>query len=141
MRKTWTLLAAGVLVGPGPAWAAETPVVWPAAQIKWVDLSGIPGAKMAVLWGDPKTGAYGALKKLPGGKTLALHTHTFEQKVLTVSGSIALTLEGGAAQELPAGSYALIPAGAKHTAECKTGSDCLYFEQQPGASDTKFVEK
>jgi len=27
-----------------------------------------------------------------------------------------------------------------HTAECKTGAECRYFEEQQGAADVKLVE-
>lgn len=120
---------------------AKTAVVWPAAEIKWSDSAAMKGAKIAVLWGDPKTGAYGALKTLPGGAMLALHTHTHDQRVIGVSGTIVLALEGAAAKDLGPGSYAFIPGGAKHKADCKAGTDCVYFEEQQGASDIKFVER
>ena len=63
--------------------AGKTAVVWPAADIKWTDSPAVKGAKVAVLWGDPKSGAYGMLKSLPAGSGLALgcdyrnstHTH------------------------------------------------------------------
>ena len=58
-----------------------------------------------------------------------------------VSGTIVLTIEGSAAKELAPGSFAFVPAGTKQAADCKTGGDCTYFEEQPGASDIKFVEK
>ena len=119
--------------------AAEKAVVWPASDIKWVDNPAIKGAKTAVLWGDPKTGAYGALKSLPSGFTLALHTHTNDERVIPLSGTISLSVDGGPARDLPAGSYVFLPAGVQHGAVCKTGSDCVYFSEQPGASDIKFV--
>ncbi len=131
----------GVWSEQARAEGGKTPVVWPAADLKWTDSPGVKGAKIAVLWGDPKTGAYGALKKFSGGSALALHTHSHDQKVIVVAGAIVLTIEGGAPRELTAGSYAFIPAGAKHVAECKPGPDCVYFEEQAGFSDIKFVEE
>ena len=47
--------------------AQSQTVVWPADAIKWADNPGVPGAKVAVLWGDPAKGPYGALKQVPGG--------------------------------------------------------------------------
>ena len=120
---------------------AKMPVVWSAAEMKWSDNPAIKGAKIAVLWGDPKTGAYGALKTLPAGATIGMHTHTQDQKVIMLSGTVLLTIEGGAAKEFGSGSYAFIPGGTKHTADCKPGADCMYFEEQPGASDIRFTEQ
>ena len=83
-----TLAGLGLLLfvasGAANAQAAKTPTVWQSADIKWVDNPAVSGAKIAVLWGDPKTGPYGALKKLPAGNTLALHSHSQDQKVLCV---------------------------------------------------------
>lgn len=120
--------------------AAKTPVVWAAGDIKWADNPAIKGAKAAVLWGDPKTGAYGSLKSLPGGASLALHTHTQDQKVIAVSGTITLAIEGMPAKDLGPGSYTLIPGGTKHKADCKAGADCVYFEEAAGAFDIQFVK-
>jgi quercetin dioxygenase-like cupin family protein len=121
--------------------AGGTAVLWPSAEIKWADNAAIKGAKIAVLWGDPKTGGYGALKSIPGGSSMRLHTHTHDQKVIVLSGRVVLTLEGQAGKELTPGSYAFIPGGLKHVAECKAGADCSYFEEQSGASDVKFADE
>jgi quercetin dioxygenase-like cupin family protein len=132
-----------VLCLTGAAHAADAPkaTVWPAADIKWMDMAALKGAQIAVLWGDPKTGAYGALKKLPAGSQLALHTHSQDQKVVMVAGTIALSIDGAAAKDLAPGSYTFIPANVPHVSDCKAGTDCIYFEEQPGASDFKPVEK
>lgn len=130
----------GVPAYEAEAQAAKSPVVWPAGDVKWSNNPAIKGAKIAVLWGDPKTGGYGALKTLPAGSTLALHTHTHDQRVLFLSGSLVLAMGGAAPKELAPVSYAFIPGGARHKAECKAGADCMYFEEQQGASDFKLVE-
>ena len=136
--KTSLLVLAGLGAIGGIAAQQGKAVVWPAADIKWSDNPAIPGAKLAALWGNPRTGAYGALKTLPAGSTLRLHTHTYDQKLLVLSGSIVLSISG-ASKDLGPGSYAFIPAGEKHSADCKAGAACTYFEEQPGASDIKFV--
>jgi quercetin dioxygenase-like cupin family protein len=142
---TFSLILLGSLAGAwaeqAPAPEAKTPVVWPAGEIKWTDSPTIKGGKVAVLWGDPKTGAYGGLKRLPGGTLLPLHTHTNDTRVLVVSGAMALSIEGGAAKEMLPGSFAYIPGGIKHLAGCKLGAECIYFEEQPGPSDIQFVGK
>lgn len=144
--KAFVLILLGVSVFLG-VWAeragaqgAKPAVVWPAEDIKWSDNPAIKGAKTAVLWGDPKVGAYGAIKKIAGGNVLALHTHTHDQKVITLAGTIVLTIEGGPHKELGPGSYAFVPGGMRHTAECKAPAECAYFEEQSGASDIKFVQ-
>jgi mannose-6-phosphate isomerase-like protein (cupin superfamily) len=141
--KRGVVIAVLAGVGAGAAVLARAggkPVLWAAGDIKWADIPAVKGAQMATLWGDPKTGAYGSLKKLPGGSKLALHTHSQDQKVVVVSGTITLSMQGGESKDMTAGSYSEIPAGAPHSADCKAGADCVYFEEQPGASDIKFVE-
>jgi quercetin dioxygenase-like cupin family protein len=117
----------------------QSAILWPAADIKWSDSPAFPGARIAVLWGDPKTGAYGSLKSLPAGKILPAHSHTYEQKVVVLSGSMVLFLEGHA-KELGPGSFAFVPGDLKHTATCAAGADCVYFEEQPGRSDVKIAD-
>lgn len=137
------LLGLSVLVGvwarPAGAQGPKPAVIWPAEEIKWSDNPMIKGAKVAVLWGDPKAGAYGALRRIPGGTILALHTHTNDTRVLLVSGIMALSIEGSPAKDLGPGSYAFIPGGVKHSATCKAAVECTYFDEQPGANDIKFV--
>ena len=114
-------------------------VVWPAANITWTDNPAVKGAKMAVLWGDPKTGAYGALKKVPGGSSLGWHTHTQDQKVILIAGTMSFSVDSGTPKQLTQGSYASIP-GTKHSADCTGTSECVYFEEQPGATDFNAVK-
>src|SRR4051812_8404198 len=81
----------------------EKAVVWAAGDLKWEDMAAIKGAKIAVLKGDPKTGAYEAMKKLPAATDLGEHTHTATQEVLVISGTIQLTVQGQAMKELGPG--------------------------------------
>jgi quercetin dioxygenase-like cupin family protein len=118
----------------------DTAVVRPAAQLAWSESPLVKGAKMAVLWGDPGTGAYGALRRLPGGASIAAHSHGSSLRTVIVSGTMVLTVGHDAPVQLGPGSYVSIPAGVVHSPRCATGADCTYFEEQPGASDMKFVE-
>jgi len=109
--------------------------VWQAADVKWVDSPAMKGLSVAVLWGDPTKGAYGALKKVSAGTDFGWHTHSSEQKVVAISGTFDFQVEGQDAKELSSGSYVFLPGGVKHLAKCRAGSDCVYFEEQPGKSD------
>jgi quercetin dioxygenase-like cupin family protein len=129
----------GFFAGRLAAEGGKTPIVWPAGDIKWSESPAIAGAKMSVLWGDPKTAGYGALKRIKGGTTLAEHTHSSDQHVIVIAGTIAFSLSGGAVKDIGPGSYVFMPAGVKHTAACKAGTDCTYFEEQSGPADIKYV--
>ena len=127
------LAAAGVGRTEGKA------VVSPTGDLKWTDSKAIPGAKRAGLWGDPAAGAYASLNRLAGGTVLPNHWHSFDHKVMMVSGTIAFTIDG-ATKDLAAGSYAMIPAKVPHSATCKAGADCMYFEESSGKDDMVLAE-
>lgn len=132
----FALSAVAVLAATGVL-AAEKAVVSPASEMKWMENPGVPGAKMAVLWGDPKTGGYGAVKKVPAGAVLGLHTHAHDQKAVTLSGTMEFNFEGEPKKDLSSGSYVFIPGGAPHEATCKAGAECVYFEESAFAADFK----
>lgn len=136
-----TLAAVVALAAAGAVLAAEKAVLSPASEMKWTDNPAVPGAKMAVLWGDPKTGGYGAVKKLPAGTALGLHTHAHDQKSVTLSGTIEFNFEGEPKKDMTSGSYVFIPGGAPHEATCKAGAECVYFEESAFAADFKPAAK
>ena len=109
--------------------------VWPAGDVKWTENPAMKGVSVATLWGDPGKGAYGALKKVPGGTDLGWHTHASDQKVVAISGTFELQVEGQDTKELTTGSYLFMPAGVKHSPKCRTGADCMWFEESTGKSD------
>ena len=73
---------------PAPKPADSQLVVVPASDMKWTDLDpGAPGVKVADLWGNHANGEFGALFKLPAGFAAPLHTHTYDMKVVIISGT------------------------------------------------------
>jgi quercetin dioxygenase-like cupin family protein len=135
------VLLAGALVvvcaGFIPTAAQDKPIVWPAADLKWVDNPAVKGAQQAILWGDPARGAYGALKRIPAGTSLPMHLHSNETRALLFSGTLSFSFEGTPAKDLGPQSYVSVPAGMRHAATCKPGTDCVYFETSTGAYDVK----
>jgi hypothetical protein len=94
--------------------AAESQlVVIPAGDMKWTDLGpGAPGVKVADLWGNHASGAFGALLKLPAGFAAPLHAHTYDMKVVILSGTYIQAPEGKPEFRLGPGSYFLQPGGS-----------------------------
>ena len=90
-----SVVVCAAFVQPAPA---DKPILSPAADLKWVDNPAVKGAQQAVLWGDPAKGAYGALKRIPGGTPLAMHSHTNETRALLVSGTLRFNFEGSSVQ-------------------------------------------
>jgi len=80
-----------------------------------------PGAKMAVLEGDPtKEGPFVVRFRFPEGYHVPAHTHPKTERVTVISGALSLAtgeaLDRNSATKLPAGSFGYWPAGMKHTA-------------------------
>src|SRR5438309_4841746 len=78
-----------------------------------------PGAKMAVLEGDPtKEGPFVVRFQFPDGYHVAPHTPPKTERVTVISGVLYLAtgkaLDRGSANKLPAGSFGQWPAGLQH---------------------------
>lgn len=130
---------AHVTRGPSASWG-NTPIPKSAADLNWTDLdpTGAPGVKIAKLWGDPATGAFGAFFKLPPGFAAPLHTHTHPMKVVIVSGRYLQAPDGAPEFRLGPGSYLMQPGGNyRHTTRCDTSSECVFFVESDGPFDLK----
>jgi anti-sigma factor ChrR (cupin superfamily) len=127
---------------PAPKPAESRLVVMPAGDMKWTDLDpGAPGVKVADLWGNHAKGAFGALFKLPAGFAAPLHTHTYDMKVVILSGTYIQTPEGKPEFRLGPGSYFLQPGGKyRHTTTCDKASDCVFLVESTGPFDLKPVD-
>jgi quercetin dioxygenase-like cupin family protein len=80
-----------------------------------------PGAKVAVLEGDPsKPGPFVMRAKFPDGYKIPPHTHPQTERLTVLSGSLRLGMgekfDVKHAAELTAGTYAALPPGMKHFA-------------------------
>ena len=141
-----TLLAQGsgtAKAKPAPKPAESRLVVMPAGDMKWTDLdpAGAPGVKVADLGGNHANGAFGALFKLPAGFAAPLHTHTYDMKVVIISGTYIQAPEGKPEFRLGPGSYFMQPGGNyRHTTTCDKSSDCVFFVEGKGAFDLKPVD-
>jgi len=138
---TVSLLNAQAAKAPAKKAGAAKGTLTSAGDLKWVDNPAIKGAQQAVLWGDPTKGAYGALKKVPAGTVIPMHTHTNPTRVVMVAGTISFTFEGSPAKDMGPESYSFIPGAVPHTGTCKSGAECVYFESSTGAYDMKPVAK
>jgi len=127
-----------------PKAAADRLVVMPAGDLKWTDLdpAGAPGVKVADLWGSHAGGgAFGALFKLPAGFAAPLHTHTYDMKVVIVSGTYIQVPDGKPEFRLGPGSYFMQPGGSyRHTTSCDKDADCVFLVESKGPFDLKPAE-
>ena len=116
-------------------------LVMPTDDMKWTDLARAPSVKVADLWGNHAKGAFGALFKLPAGFAAPLHTHTYDMKVVILSGTYIQAPEGKPEFRLGPGSYLLQPGGNyRHTTSCDPSSECVFFVESKGKFDLKPVQ-
>ena len=106
----------------------------PAPDLKWNDVPGMDGVKMAVVDGDPSKGAGHFFVKFTGGFAAPEHHHNADHFVTVISGTMVLTVDGKAT-ELPAGSYFTFSGKKTHATACKAGADCLLFIDTRGKWD------
>ena len=119
---------------------APKPEMMAGADMKWMDVAGAPGVKVADLWGNHETGPFGAIFKFPAGFSAPLHTHTNEMRIVVISGIFIQTPDGGQEMRVGPGGYLKQPGdGYKHTTACHKASECVFFVDGRGKFDLKPV--
>jgi quercetin dioxygenase-like cupin family protein len=113
----------------------EHKIVGP-TEMTWGDAPpGLPpGAKMAVLDGDPsKKGSFTVRLQAPAGYKVPPHTHPTTERVTVISGSFHLGMgekfDEAAGPELSPGSFAVLPAGMAHFA-WSTGESVVQIQSE-----------
>ena len=101
-------------------------VVVPAGTAKFGPAPDIlpPGAKLAVLEGDPtKAGTYTMRLWMPSGYTIPPHSHPADEHVTVVEGTFLVgmggTLDASTFTSLPVGSFGMLPKEVQHYAQAK----------------------
>ena len=116
MRSRFAIAALIALALPAVA-SAQSPT------ITWGPAPGVlpPGAKLAVLEGDPgQSGLYTLRLDLPDGYRVAPHTHPTDENLTIINGTFLLgmgdSFEAAGAEVLPAGGFATVTANMHHYA-------------------------
>jgi quercetin dioxygenase-like cupin family protein len=143
MRTLLTVLIALILSAP-PAFAqhGQHAVATPDG-LKWVDAAPLPGAKMAVLNGNPaQEGLFVYRFKFPANFKVPPHVHKASESVTVLSGTFFIGLgekfDQGAGTEMPVGSFVFIPP--KHPHFAWTGADETIVQVHGyGPTDLTFV--
>ena len=104
-----------------------------------VDPANPGNPAITALWGDPATGPYGALLRVPAGFESPPHRHSSDERVIVISGSSVHWVEGQTretATVLRAGDFLMMPAGVNHvSAAASNDEDCLEFITMDGKFD------
>lgn len=133
MKKTlWVVVAVSLFAAAGStladeekAAAGKTPphAMFTPGDIQWVDASPSlpPGAKMALLEGDPSKPGYFAMRlKAPSGYKIMPHWHPNVERLTVISGTLHMGIGDKFSEEgahaMPAGSYGTMQAKVNHYA-------------------------
>jgi anti-sigma factor ChrR (cupin superfamily) len=125
MRALLVVAGAALVPAVSPPGHGDKSATGPALHrpdgLKWQDgpPSLPPGAKVAVLEGDPsKPGPFVFRAKLPDGYRIPPHTHPKPERVTVISGAFHLgmgeTFDATKGEKLPAGTYGTWPPGMTH---------------------------
>ena len=105
-------------------------------EVEWHPSRPGSPVSIAVLSGDPATGAHVRLVLLPAGFTAPDHAHTGAYHGVNLTGTWKHTfLETGESRELPPGSYVFQPGGEMHGDACVGPEDCVLMLRQSVAAD------
>lgn len=144
MRHRISAVLMILLLGALPALAqhSEHVVVNP-DTLKWADPPVLPGAKLAVVQGDPaKEGLFVYRLKFPAGYKVPPHFHKAGENVTVLTGVFYIGLgekfDQGSGQELPVGGFVSVPPKHPHYAWAG-GQETVVQVHGVGPTDLTFV--
>jgi len=116
---------------------SKAPLMVSFTDLKWVELSERKGMQFALLSGDPKTGSYTQIRRVPSGTDNPLHSHSSEIKNVIISGVWYTGPDTASAKDVCSGSVVVMPADWVHVSSCLAGSDCIFYQEGKGKFDFK----
>jgi quercetin dioxygenase-like cupin family protein len=142
--KIW-FVAAGLACLSTPLLAQEgaqtqdtkRPLMVSFTDLKWVELPQVKGTQFAALSGDPKTGPFTQMRKIPAGTDNGLHSHSSEITMVVISGVLYVGPDATSAKDFGPGSVIVMPADWVHVSGCRPGSDCIFYQEGRGKFDYK----
>jgi quercetin dioxygenase-like cupin family protein len=134
MKKSLVLLA--VMSLSMAAFAGDA-MMLSLTDMKWTELPERKGMQFSVLSGDPKTGAYTQMRKVPAGTDNPLHSHSSELKNVIISGVWYTGMDAASAKDFGPGSIVMMPANWVHVSGCRAGSECVFYQEGKGKFDFK----
>ena len=123
-----------------PATAQEgnkAPLMVSFTELKWTELAERKGMQFSLISGDPKTGAYTQMRKVPAGTDNPPHSHSSELTNVIISGIWYTGTDAKSAKDFGAGSVVMMPANWVHVSGCRAGSDCVFYQEGKGKFDFK----
>jgi hypothetical protein len=119
-----SLITSAALAQGAPTAEAPRAIVALPDQLTWGPAPSVlpPGAKLAVLEGDPTTaGPFTMRLQMPDHYRIPPHDHAVTEHVTVVKGAFKVGMgdkfEASALKRLPAGTFAALDPGVRHFAE------------------------
>ena len=116
---------------------AKAPLMVSFTDLKWVELRERKGMQFALLSGDPKTGAYTQIRKVPAGTDNPLHSHSSEITNVIIRGIWYTGSNSTSAKDFGPGSVITMPPDWVHVSGCRPGTECVLYQQGKGKFDFK----
>ena len=117
--------------------AATTPLMVSLDDMKWTGLPERPGMQFALLSGNPSSGAYTQMRKVPAGTDNPLHSHSSEIKNVIVKGVWYTGADAASAKGFGPGSVVVMPGNWVHVSGCRPGAECVFYQEGKGKFDFK----
>jgi hypothetical protein len=132
MNRLFVIMVAAILATAALAEERSVPVMMSFTDMKWTELPERKGMQFTVLSGDPKSGPYTQMRKVPAGTDNPLHTHSSELKNVIISGVWYTGVDMESAKDFGPGSIIVMPADWVHVSGCRAGSDCVFYQEGKG---------
>jgi hypothetical protein len=143
MRVLLIIVSGGCLLADilaqeaAPQQERKVPFMMSFTDLKWIALPESKGMQFAVLSGDPKTGAYTQIRKVPSRTDNPLHSHSSEIRNVIISGIWYTGPNSTSAKDFGPGSVITMPADWVHVSGCRPGSECVLYQEGKGKFDFK----
>jgi quercetin dioxygenase-like cupin family protein len=98
-------------------------------NLKWAPCPPLfaEGCRIAVLRGDPAKPGADVFFQVPGGYSIAPHSHTSSERMVLITGELEVTYQGRSPIVLQTGQYGYGPAKAPHAVKCRSEDACTLF--------------
>jgi len=106
----------------------------PLPLVQFLPDSDVKCLSSAIEAGNPATGPSTLILKAPSGCVVPWHSHTAQEQVLMISGTILAEMTGLPATTLGPGGFAAMAGGMAHQFTCQDTA-CLMFVTFDGAYD------
>lgn len=117
--------------------SSKMPVMVSLDDMKWAALPERPGMQFAVLSGNPSSGPYTQMRKVPAGTDNPLHSHSNEIKNVIIKGVWYTGPDTASAKDFGPGSIVVMPGNWVHVSGCRAGAECVFYQEGKGKFDFK----